>query len=579
MRTNSRIATTRADYPGRAHPHRSGRLLAVAVTALTVAGLAVGTAGPAAAHPTPTPAAHQSGGSPHGRGWLPDAQLIPRSHFVMAPDGSSGATQGGEGIPNIDSDKKTIYAYYGDPGTGIADKSTSPYISEMKKIVAVQAARLQRDYDRAKRRGEKPALVFDADDTTLWTYDMEVADMHFNFNPAEQDIWVQGQRFPATPAMVAFVNKAKKIGYTIFGLTGRNDNQKAATIANLAKVGYDPNAFVAERFYTKWTGVAPSTQPAYITCVATCTTVEYKAGTRAHIESLGYTIVANYGDQFSDLQGGHAQRAVKLPNPTYYLPSADLPGLNEPWLAPRTHFTMKADGSSGLTVGGEGIPNIDSVKKTIYTYYGDPGTGISDKTASPYITELAKLAHKYQNRLVAQCRIESRFGGKPAIVFDTDDTTLWTYDMEVAAMHFNFDPVLQDVWVQGKKFPATPSMVALVNAVDAAGCQVVGLTGRNDDQKDATIANLKDVGYNPFEANFFFTKWTGEGTSQQPSYITCAAAKCTTIEYKSQTRKYVESKAFGRYHIIANFGDQYSDLIGGHSQRSIKLPNPTYYLP
>ncbi len=96
--------------------------------------------------------------------------------------------------------------------------------------------------------------MFDADDTTLWTYDMEVADMHFNFNPAEQDIWVQGQRFPATPAMVAFVNKAKKIGYTIFGLTGRNDNQKAATVANLAKVGYDPKAFVAERFYTKWTG-------------------------------------------------------------------------------------------------------------------------------------------------------------------------------------------------------------------------------------------------------------------------------------------------------------------------------------
>ena len=43
-------------------------------------------------------------------------------------------------------------------------------------------------------------------------------------------------------------------------------------------------------------------------------------------------------------------------------------------LAPRTHFTMQADGSSGLTAGGEGIPNIDSVKKTIATYYGDPGT-------------------------------------------------------------------------------------------------------------------------------------------------------------------------------------------------------------
>ena len=56
-------------------------------------------------------------------------------------------------------------------------------------------------------------------------------------------------------------------------------------------------------------------------------------------------------------------------------------------LAPRTHFTMLADGSSGSTQGGEGIPNIDSVKKTIYAYYGDPtGTGAASTSASPYIS-------------------------------------------------------------------------------------------------------------------------------------------------------------------------------------------------
>ncbi len=448
----------------------------------------------------------------------------------------------------------------------------------MQHLVAGLTGQLRRTYDAAKRRGEKPAIVFDADDTTLWTYDMEVAAMHFNFDPVLQNEWVQDQRFPATPSMVAFVNKAQKMGFTIFGLTGRNDNQKAATVANLAKVGY--TAFPADRFYTKWTGTGTSQKPDYITCAAaSCTTVEYKAGTRAHIEDLGYTIELNLGDQWSDLQGGHARKSVKLPNPTYYLPSPNLPGLSEPWLAPRTHFTMKPDGSSGLTQGGEGIPNIDSVKKTIAAYYGDPGTGISNKVSSPYITELAGLVHRYQAKLVAQCRTEARHGGRPAIVFDADDTTLWTYDMEVAAMHFNFDPVLQDVWVQDQRFPATPSMVALVNAVDAAGCRVVGLTGRNDNQKAATIGNLAKVGYTPFTSDFYFTKWTGVGASQQPSYITCAAAKCTTIEYKSQTRKYVESRAFGRYDIIANFGDQFSDLIGGHADRSIKLPNPTYYLP
>ncbi len=543
-------------------------LSAVFTAVLAAATLTVVAASPAAAQ-----SAHYDDGH-HGN----SQALVPRSHFTMAADGSSGATQGGEGIPNIDSVKKTIATYYGDPGTGISDKTASPYITEMNQIVDRLTKSLKPNYDAAIRHHEKPALVFDADDTTLWTYDMEVADMHFNFNPAEQDVWVQDQRFPATPAMVAFVNRAAAMGYTVFGLTGRNDNQKTATVANLAKVGY--TAFPADRFYTKWTGTGTSTQPSYIHCAAaSCTTVEYKAGTRAHIESLGYTIVGNFGDQYSDLQGGHAQRSIKLPNPTYYLPSPDLAGLSEPRLSPRTRFTMAADGSSGSTQSGEGIPNIDSVKKTIATYYGDPGTGISNKVASPYITEMAKLVAKVTPTLVAQCRVESHFHGKPAVVFDADDTTLWTYDMEVADMHFNFNPAEQDVWVQDQRFPATPAMVSLVNKVANAGCTVVGLTGRNDNQKTATIANLAKVGYQPFTAAHYFTKWTGVGASQQPSYITCAAAKCTTIEYKSQTRKFVESQAGGKYDIVANFGDQFSDLIGGHADHAVKLPNPTYYLP
>ena len=35
---------------------------------------------------------------------------------------------------------------------------------------------------------------------------------------------------------------------------------------------------------------------------------------------MGLTIVANFGDQFSDLIGGSSERVTKLPNPTYYLP-------------------------------------------------------------------------------------------------------------------------------------------------------------------------------------------------------------------------------------------------------------------
>ncbi|WJY00362.1 HAD family acid phosphatase [Curtobacterium sp. 458] len=546
-------------------------VLVTTTTAALVAGSVLTGSFSASAHPAHDPGHH-------------DGQLTPRTSFTMAADGSSGATQGGEGIPNIDSVKKTIATYYGDPGTGIANKDDSPYIREVRSIMAKQTKELRGEYRRAVAHHQKPAIVLDADDTTLWTYDMEVGDMHFVFTPAEQDVWVQDQRFPAVPAMVSYVNAAKAMGFTIFGLTGRNDDQKAATLANLEKVGYQ--GFTSDHYFTKWTGKGASQQPSYVQCAAaSCTTVEYKALTRKHIErDLGYTIVDNLGDQWSDLQGGYAQEQVKLPNPTYYLPSADLPGVREPWLAPRTHFRMAADGSSGATQGGEGIPNIDSVKKTIATYYGDPGTGIADKTDSPYIREMRSIVRKQAPLVAAQCFVASKQHRNPAIVLDADDTTLWTYDMEVADMHFVFDPALQDEWVQDERFPATPSMTSLVSVAERSGCTIIGLTGRNEAQQTATIENLQKVGYPQFAAEqdgnrTYYTKWTGTGTSQQPSYITCATAKCTTIEYKSQTRAHIESRSGGRYDIVANFGDQYSDLIGGSADRSVKLPNPTYYLP
>jgi hypothetical protein len=50
------------------------------------------------------------------------------------------------------------------------------------------------------------------------------------------------------------------------------------------------------------------------------TTVQYKSSARAAIEQQGYRIIANVGDQYSDLAGGHADVAYKLANPFYFLP-------------------------------------------------------------------------------------------------------------------------------------------------------------------------------------------------------------------------------------------------------------------
>jgi hypothetical protein len=37
-------------------------------------------------------------------------------------------------------------------------------------------------------------------------------------------------------------------------------------------------------------------------------------------KSGGHTIMANVGDQWSDLAGGHAAMDFKVPNPFYFIP-------------------------------------------------------------------------------------------------------------------------------------------------------------------------------------------------------------------------------------------------------------------
>ena len=66
-------------------------------------------------------------------------------------------------------------------------------------------------------------------------------------------------------------------------------------------------------------------------------------------------------------------------------------------------------------------------------------------------------------------------------------------------------------------FLAVPGMVDLVNSVGAAGCTVVGLTGRRDPQRDATIGNLDKVGYDYFTDANYYTKWASG--AEPPAYF------------------------------------------------------------
>jgi hypothetical protein len=198
-------------------------------------------------------------------------------------------------------------------GTVTVPSPDSNYAKQMQRIVANAEAFLAGAIHRHHGAG-KPAVVFDIDDTLLNTYDYEIANQ-FGFTPATNAVFVNNAAFPAVFYMPGLVSFAASHGYAVFFITGRPQAQTDATITNLTNDGYA--APQPGHLFLK-----PPTPPAYLHCAnaPTCTTIEYKSGTRAFIASQGYSIMADFGDQYSDLLGGNAGHQVKIPNPMYYLP-------------------------------------------------------------------------------------------------------------------------------------------------------------------------------------------------------------------------------------------------------------------
>jgi predicted secreted acid phosphatase len=285
------------------------------------------------------------------------------------------------------------------------------------------------------------------------------------------------------------------------------------------------------------------------------------------------------------------------------------------------------------TPNSEGqMTNIDVARAYAKNYYGAPtavtGSGAtatwnaSLNLDSNYASEAESVAKQGQNWLAARANVPHR-----AIVLDVDDTTLTTWNYELYS-NWDFNPATNASFVgltgttfTGNMFPATPGMLDLVTKAHDLGYAIFWITGRGDAQHQATIANLQDdvaagfsditsvtlsgktvpeidAGYQPATAidighghvttgttDFADGLFTKPPVGQYPAYLNkpefCAAAiaanaSCATIPYKSGTRAYIESQG---YDIVADFGDQFSDLLGGFADKTFKMPNPNYYLP
>jgi hypothetical protein len=275
-------------------PSRTGVLISAGLVALGVIG---GGAAVAATAPTPQPAIKT---------------ITPRTERQ---------------VTNIDIIRQQIKNYYGDPlGSGITP-ADSNYAKEARSVAASGARYL----DRAHHGKKTKAIILDVDDTTLRTWNYEIVS-NFAFNPTTNGAYVTGQLFEPVFGMVDTVTKAEREGYAIFYLTGRPASQEAPTLGNLTAdgigvdAGYPKPTTLTDGEDGLFTKPAVADYPDYLktACAGdpggSCTTVHYKSATRAHIESLGYDLVANFGDQYSDLKGGYADKTFKLPNPTYFLP-------------------------------------------------------------------------------------------------------------------------------------------------------------------------------------------------------------------------------------------------------------------
>lgn len=202
--------------------------------------------------------------------------------------------------PNV-GDAKSVATEYHDSGAYLADLglATAPAV----RWIA----------DRAPHVG-RPAVVFDIDETALSNWEVirandfgRIIDGSCTALPQGPCGWREWD-LRATSTLIAptfdVFAAARDHGTAIFFITGRDESQRESTERNLAAVGY-----------TGYTELIMEPVGAQFASAS-----DFKAPQRARIEAQGHAIIANLGDQPSDLEGGHAERTYLLPNPFYRIP-------------------------------------------------------------------------------------------------------------------------------------------------------------------------------------------------------------------------------------------------------------------
>jgi HAD superfamily, subfamily IIIB (Acid phosphatase) len=228
--------------------------------------------------------------------WLVTLRVPALAALALACAGT--ATQGGAPAPApaavapASSDVPRLYE---------AQRQVEEYISSGRydRDFSAVVARAQEWLEQRSKTANKPAIVLDIDETSLSNYTQLNTNNFSNAPVALATAAVVGTS-PAISPTLALYQQARAAGISVFAITGRPSAVEGPTRQNLTTAGY-----------TDLSGIffKPSSDA----------TIAFKSGQRAALEQQGYRIVANVGDQESDLSGGHADRSFKLPNPFYFI--------------------------------------------------------------------------------------------------------------------------------------------------------------------------------------------------------------------------------------------------------------------
>lgn len=196
-------------------------------------------------------------------------------------------------LPNLYTVKQQLTAYV---ATGQYGREVTKVAAEANKYLV---KRIPKGIPRRDKTSKKLAVVFDIDETTLSNV-RHIQAMDYGYVPKTWDAWVAEGQCTAIYPVQAVYQTALNAKVAVFFITGRRESDAPATERNLRQVGYE-----------SWTRII------YKPAGFTESTKAFKIDVRRKLAAEGYLIIANLGDQNSDLAGGYAERTFKLPNPFY----------------------------------------------------------------------------------------------------------------------------------------------------------------------------------------------------------------------------------------------------------------------